>query len=104
MDNDLARRIVNSKIHCCTLTNARFFHFWSRTIHQGSGGSTGRAFENNRRYYKMKWNGDFGSERFKIPFNNYDFQLAPNIVLNGSLKIDNRENEEDIIKYWRSKL
>ena len=104
IDNDYARRGVNANIKSCTLPNSVYFHFWSRVIHQGSGGSTHRAFENNRRYYKMKWNGDFGQEKFRVPFNGFDFQLAPDIILKGSLKIDNRENEEKIARYWSSKL
>lgn len=86
IDNDYARRIVNSGMHCCTLVNARFFHFWSRTIHQGSGGSTNHYFENNRRYYIRKWHGDFGKEAIQAP-----------------IKIDTRQNERLIINYWRQK-
>lgn len=85
IDNDYARRIVNANIKCCSLVNARFFHFWSRTINQGSGGSNAHYFENNRRYYKKKWGGDFGKETIQAP-----------------IKIDSRDNELDIINHWKN--
>lgn len=84
VDNDYARRIVVAGLPCCSLVNARFFHFWSRTIHQGSGGSTSKYFENNRRYYISKWGGDFGKET-KIP----------------EIRISSRDMEAEIINYWR---
>lgn len=86
VDNDLARRIVLSGMKCCTLTNARFFHFWSRTIKQGSGGSTPHYFDNNKKYYRQKWGGDVGHE-LDIPF----------------IKIDNRDYERDAINTWRNR-
>jgi GT2 family glycosyltransferase len=85
IDNDYARRIVKSGLHCCSLVNARFFHFWSRTIKQGTGGSSNRFFENNRRYYILKWGGDFGKETRDAP-----------------ILIDSRIGELQIIDYWRS--
>lgn len=85
VDNDYARRISLSDIKCCTLLNSRFFHFWSRTIHQGSGGSNDRYFRNNRSHYRLKWQGDFGFEK-----------TIPN------LKIDSRLLEEQIINHWRN--
>ena len=84
IDNDYARRIVNAGIPCCSVVNARFFHFWSRTIKQGTGGSTGTNFDNNRSYYMSKWGGDFGQERIEAP-----------------ILIDSREGEEEIIEKWR---
>ena len=86
IDNDYANRIVRAGLKCCTLTNARFFHFWSRTIKQGSGGSNQRYFDNNKRYYKEKWGGEVGKET-----------LQPNI------RIDSRVGEEDAIARWRNK-
>lgn len=85
IDNDYARRIVLAGIKCCSLSNSRFLHFWSRTIKQGSGGSTNHYFENNRAYYISKWGGEFGQE-MKTP----------------ELKIDMRYNEDAIINYWRN--
>lgn len=86
IDNDYARRIVLSNMKCCSLVNARFFHFWSRTIHEGSGGSTDKQFENNRDYYKKKWGGLVGSERANPP-----------------LGIFSREQELETIKWWRDR-
>lgn len=86
IDNDYARRIVNAGIKCCSVVNARFFHFWSRTIKQGTGGSTGQNFDNNRSYYISKWKGDFGEEKIQAP-----------------VLISTREGEEDIIEMWRRK-
>lgn len=85
VDNDYARRIVLAGIKCCSLGNSRFFHFWSRTIKQGSGGSTHHYFDNNKAYYISKWGGEFGQE-MKTP----------------ELKIDMRFNEDAIIDYWRN--
>lgn len=85
VDNDYARRIVISGLRCCTLANARFFHFWSRTIHQGSGGSTDKNFKNNEKYYRQKWGGPFGEET-----------ITPDI------KISDRLLEYQIIDHWRN--
>jgi GT2 family glycosyltransferase len=92
IDNDYARRAVNAQIKSCTLRNAVYFHFWSRTIKQGSGGSTNRQFDNNKSYYISKWGGDFGQETSLIPFNGQ-----------GSLGIHDRSHEQDTIKYWQGR-
>lgn len=84
VDNDYARRIVKAGIKCCSLVNARFFHFWSRTIKEESGGSTSNYFSNNSRYYRDKWGGGFGAET-KSP----------------ELLIDSREREIEMINRWR---
>jgi GT2 family glycosyltransferase len=86
IDNDYARRIVLSNIKVCSMVNARFFHFWSRVINQGSGGSNHHYFENNEMYYKAKWGGKVGEET-KIP----------------ELKISSRMWEEEIVNSWRNK-
>jgi GT2 family glycosyltransferase len=101
IDNDYARRIVNSGMKCCTLVSARFFHFWSRTIHQETGGSTHGYFDNNRRYYIKKWGNDFGKELWKTPFNGMNYNLYRDIMLPASIKISDRDNEERIISFWR---
>ena len=100
-DNDYARRGVNANLKTCALANSQYFHFWSRTIHQGSGGSTSRFFENNRKYYIMKWSGDFSKERWITPFNGKPYYLNKNIILPADLKISSRENETGIIRFWR---
>jgi len=84
VDNDYARRLVNAGVKCCSLTNSRFFHFWSRTIHQGEGGSNHTYFKQNKRYYKEKWGGNFGEE-----------------TINAELKIATREGELEKINYWK---
>lgn len=86
IDNDYARRIVLSQIKCCSLVNARFFHFWSRTIHQESGGSNSRFFQNNEHFYMRKWGGKVGHET-KI----------------AQIKIDSRAGEVEAVRHWRGK-
>jgi GT2 family glycosyltransferase len=103
-DNDYARRAVNTKILSCTLRNVIYFHFWSRTIHQGSGGSDHGYFDNNRRFYKQKWSGDFASEGWKVPFDGKEYyNLGGRLVKNQGLNIQNRDDEKDIVTYWRAK-
>ncbi len=86
IDNDYARRIVLSDVRCCSLTNARFFHFWSRTIHEGSGGSTSKQFQRNEDYYKRKWGGKVGHET-----------LVP------ELNTKTRDHEIETVRTWRDK-
>jgi len=100
-DNDYARRGVNAGIKSCTLMNSVYFHFWSRTIHQGKG-SSDKQFNNNSKFYKQKWGGDFGREAFSLPFNGHIYSLA-GVKMQPSLKIDTRIGETALIKYWRKK-
>ena len=100
-DNDYARRGVNAGLKTCALSNSQYFHFWSRTIHQGSGGSTAKFFEQNRRYYKIKWGDDFAREKWLVPFDSKPYHLTSDTVLPASLKIDDRSDESKIIKFWR---
>jgi len=65
-DNDYVRRAIHANLKSCTINNAIYFHFWSRTIHQESGGSTNRYFQMNRNFYSMKWGGDFGHEKWTL--------------------------------------
>jgi len=83
IDNDYARRIVNSGMRTCSLVNARFFHFWSRTINQGVAEHNHEYFRNNRSYYIGKWGGDFGKE-----------------IIKANVLIDTRENELEHINRW----
>ncbi|KKM02414.1 hypothetical protein LCGC14_1784680 [marine sediment metagenome] len=100
-DNDYARRGVNAKIKACTLVNALYFHFWSRTIKQEGGASNPTYFGKNGAFYRTKWGGNFANEAYKIPFNEKPFELTKGIFLSPSLKIDSRDNEKAIINYWR---
>ena len=86
VDNDYAKRMDMAGVKGCTLTNARFFHFWSRVFKQGSGGSTDHFFDNNLLYYKSKWGGVVGKEKRKAP-----------------IKIDSRDGEEETIALWRKR-
>ena len=101
-DNDYARRGVLTGVKSTTLDKTYYFHFWSRTIKQESGGSTGDQFRNNRKYYKDKWGGDFGSEKFDIPFNGQPYLLG-GMQMPSEIKISNRDYEQAAINYWRSK-
>ena len=103
IDNDYARRAVNANLKACTLINSRYFHLWSRTIHQESGGTTHSAFRHNESISATKWGGQFGGETWRIPFNASKYQLAPDVTLYGTLNIDSREQELDIINYWKSR-
>lgn len=105
-DNDYARRGVNAGLrpNSCTLTNAVYFHFWSRTIHQGNNIDSDKHhsyFGANSNFYQMKWGGGFGSERHGTPFNGKQYALTPTIMLEPSLNIASRDNEKEIIDFWR---
>jgi len=102
-DNDYARRGVNAGLApiSCTLFGAFYFHFWSRTIHQGSGGSNSSYFNKNKSFYVNKWGGDFGSEQYTVPFNSKRTSLPNGAVLESSVKISSRENELQVIDFWR---
>jgi GT2 family glycosyltransferase len=101
-DNDYVRRAVHVGLKSCTVSNSIYFHFWSRTIHQGSGGSTDRFFQMNRNFYVMKWGGDFGKEQYEVPFDGRDFVLGE-ITHKPVYNIVNRDSEESIIKFWYGK-
>jgi GT2 family glycosyltransferase len=101
-DNDYARRGILTNVKSTTLENTYYFHFWSRTIKQESGGSTGGQFRNNKKYYIDKWGGDFGSEKFDIPFNGEPYLLG-GVQMPSTVKIYVREYEQAAINYWRSR-
>jgi GT2 family glycosyltransferase len=101
-DNDYVTRAVNINVKACFMVNAVFFHFWSRTIHQGNGGSNPNFFEMNRRYFITKWGGTPLETRYRIPFDGKPFQLTKDITLPASLKIESRTDEEKIVAFWRS--
>lgn len=101
-DNDYVRRAVHAELKSCRVKNAVYFHFWSRTIHQGSGGSTHSYFNMNRSFYCMKWGGDFGEEQWNVPYNGEVYNFA-GVDNQPTINIQSRENEERIIKWWMSK-
>jgi GT2 family glycosyltransferase len=91
-DNDYCRRALLSNVQGCGLGNSVYFHFWSRTIHQGvEGTTTSTHFARNGDYYIEKWGGPFMLEKYSLPFNG------------NPIKIDNRDNEAARIGYWKSK-
>ena len=102
-DNDYVRRAILAGTKSCTANNSFYFHFWSRTIHQGSGGSNNYFFNLNRNFYIIKWGGDFGSEKYEIPFNNKSYTLAPGLTLPPTLYLKDRSQEKDIARVWSSK-
>lgn len=102
-DNDYVRRAIRAGVKSCTADNSYYFHFWSRTIHQGSGGSNNRYFTLNRNFYIIKWGGDFGEEKYEVPFNGRKYTLAPGFELEPVLYLKDRSQEQDIARIWKSK-
>jgi GT2 family glycosyltransferase len=86
-DNDYARRGVNAGLRCCALRHAQYFHFWSRTIHQGEARPNGLWFGRNEAFYREKWGGPFGAETGAEPA--------------GGLKIAGRADEDAAVAHWR---
>ncbi len=102
-DNDYVRRAINAGVtKSCRVLNSLYFHFWSRTLHQGSGGSNTGYFHENRTFYMRKWGGDFGFEAFETPFNGQPYYLG-DVVLQPEFGIHSREDEFDIIDFWMNK-
>ena len=102
-DNDYVRRAVHAKTKSCNLGNSWYFHFWSRTVKQGAGGSTHKFFGQNKKFYIRKWGNDFGKELWDIPFNGNIYTLTKGIQLQPTINIQNREDEREIVKYWMKK-
>lgn len=102
-DNDYARRCVLLGVKSAGLLDAAFFHFWSRTIHQGETRPNNVYFERNRAHYIRKWGGEPNRETYALPFMGDTLHLSPKILIPGTLKIDNRVLEPDIVKYWSRK-
>ena len=61
-DNDYARRGNLAGVQACGVQQAAYFHFWSRTIHQGDARPNGKYFAANAEYYQRKWGGPVGAE------------------------------------------
>ena len=103
-DNDYVRRAINAGItKSCRVLNSIYFHFWSRTIHQGTGGEYHpKYFHENRTFYMRKWGGDFGHELWDVPFNGKQYFLG-DVILQPELSIHSREDEIDIINFWTKK-
>jgi GT2 family glycosyltransferase len=101
-DNDYCNRAIIVGIKSCTVMNSKYFHFWSRTIHQGTGGSTSNQFQRNMGFYSVKWGGPPSKETLKIPFNGKDYELFYNFYLKPEINIQSRDQEDLITGYWRN--
>lgn len=66
-DNDYARRGVNACVRGVGAPHCEFFHWWSRTIHQGPTRPHNVYFDRNRARYISRWGGDFGHETRHAP-------------------------------------
>jgi GT2 family glycosyltransferase len=100
-DNDLVKRALLSDIKSCTVTNSVYFHFWSRTVNQETGGSNNKFFNLNHNFYITKWGGDFLQERYSLPFNGQRYRLYNETYLEPTIKINSRVAEKSIIDYWK---
>lgn len=100
-DDDYVRRMMLSNIKDCTI-NRFYFHFWSRTIHQGSGGSDNKFFENNRNFMLAKWGGLIHHWKYDKPFNGNTYTLCPGLGLPSEINIQTRHLEPHIVHYWKS--
>lgn len=111
-DNDYNRRATLAGVNGCTLPHSAYFHFWSRTIHQGSGGSTPQNFGANQSYYIAKWGGPVGQEKWTVPFNGDTWFIpswgelghgppAEQVTMEPSWNIRTRVAERACIEYWK---
>lgn len=101
-DNDYCRCSDIAGVDGCTLTGVAFFHFWSRTIHQGNKPNHDRFFRQNEAYYETKWGGLVGRERYAIPFDGGAVPLPEGLIATPTLKISSRANEAAAIAFWSS--
>lgn len=102
-DNDYCRRALLSGIRACGLPRAAYFHFWSRTIHQGSGSTTARQFDANRRFYEAKWGGPVNAEQFDRPFNGHAFLLDGSVDAALPVSLHSRMLEPAMIRHWQER-
>lgn len=66
-DNDYARRGVIAGVKGVGAPHCEFFHFWSRTIHQGESRPNNVYFDRNRDHYISMWGGEPGKETRLAP-------------------------------------
>lgn len=99
-DNTYARRCHFAGVKAVGLLEGAFFHWWSRTIHQGEQRPHSAYFERNREFYKHQWGGDVNQERYRLPFDGRGMQLTPDIFLKPEVNVQSREQEAAIIRYW----
>ena len=104
-DNDYARRCQLLNIPMLRISNAYYFHFWSRTVHEvAEKKKHDKFFRANKEYYINKWGGEPGSEKYTIPFNSQDFTFGSTIIPK-TLKISERNPKivEEFIDYVESR-
>lgn len=77
-DNSYCERCDHLGVSACGLLDAPFFHFWSRTIHQGENRQHGKWFGLNKERYD-EWKA------------------------NPVWKIESRDGEAELIKKWGSR-
>jgi len=86
-DNDYARRAQLAKLNMVRVEDAKYFHFWSRTIYEENMKKTNdKYFPLNKRYYISKWGGEPGNENVHYKH----------------ICIPNRKNDNKIVTHWRS--
>ena len=62
-DNDYGIRCKLGNVKVGIVTSARFYHFWSRSIHEGGVEELNEKYFNiNKSYYASKWGGEVGKE------------------------------------------
>ena len=67
-DNDYGLRCKLGGVKVGIITKAIFYHFWSRSIHEGGARAlNAKYFEKNRAHYIQKWGGRIGHETITEP-------------------------------------
>lgn len=102
-DLDACRRLDRTNVSACGLKSAAFFHFWSRTIHQGENRDHGKLYRQNEHLYREKWGGLWGSETYELPYHGDPYELAPGLIIQPELKISSRAQESEIINFWKTR-
>ena len=98
-DNDYARRAQLMGTKLIRISDAKYFHFWSRTIHEaGQRQTNDKYFPQNKKFYRDKWGGEPGKEKWQRPFNDEKHNLR-----NGGLRIGNRKEEDRLLRHWMAK-
>lgn len=101
-DNDYCHRALLAGVKACGLPRSAYFHFWSRTIHQGTGKSANDFyFARNSEFYRTKWGGGFGEEKYALPFDGKPHVLESGVQLEPQINIQSRTLERFIIDHWR---
>lgn len=102
-DLDACRRLDRTGVSACGLKDAPFFHFWSRTVHQGENRDHGKLYRQNEHLYREKWGGLWQTETYEQPYHGDPYELAPGLIIQPEMRISSRDQEEEIIKFWRSR-